>query len=241
MKRFAAAVQFALVLFAFSSCRQKPSEGKPVVELVAQTIAGKNPSVQAKVKNFNPHQADGEILVFGPAFEVLQLSEYLDTVDIYDNVDGFLFSDGLPDFCGETIASVIASPQTLDDDAGSTRYRTSMVKTTLALMDTLALKRDAVSVGSKAAGKLIVFTSPKVRELAGYDLDSLFRAMEVDSPLVYASDNLEDTAKECYMLLRSRNAFTHKISYPVGKYYIALPDSDGVYTIIDTDERFIQN
>ena len=239
MKRCFLVLAFSALLL--SSCKQKTADSKAVVDFVAETIAGKRPAVQAQIRRYNPGQAEGEILVFGSASEVLQLSEYLDTVDIHDNVDGFLFSDGLPDFCGETIARVIAVPLNLDDDEACSKYRTAMVKTTLTLRDTVALKNDAVTLSSREAGKMIVFTSPKVRESASYDLDSLFRALDAESPVIYASAEMEDTAKECYRELRRRNAFTHKISYPVRKSYVALPDSEGEYTIIDTDERYIQD
>ena len=231
----------ALAALLLPSCKQKTSDSKAVVDFVAETIAGKRPAVQARIKRYNPGNSDGEILIFGTADEVMQLADYLDTVDIHDNVDGFLFSDGLPDFCGETIARVIAVPFNQDDDQACSKYRTAMVKTTLTLMDTVALKSDAVSLSRRDAGKMIVFTSPKVGELASYDLDSLFRSLDAESPVIYASAEMEDTAKECYRELRRRNAFTHKISYPVRKSYVALPDSEGEYTIIDTDERYIQD
>ncbi|MGM9790792.1 MAG: hypothetical protein ACI3Y4_00135 [Candidatus Cryptobacteroides sp.] len=239
MKRCSLVLMLAALLLA--SCKQKASDSKDVVGFVAETIAGKRPAVQAQIKRYNPGQSEGEILVFGSASEVLQLSDYLDTVDIHDNVDGFLFSDGLPDFCGETIARVIAVPSNLDDDQACSKYRTAMVKTTLTLMDTVALKTDAVTLSSREPGKMIVFTSPMVAELASCDLDSLFRALDAESPVIYASEQMEDTAKECYRELRRRNAFTHKISYPLSKSYVALPDSEGEYTIIDTDERYIQD
>lgn len=229
------------VLLALSSCRQKPGNSVPVVDLVAETIAGKRPAIQARVINYNPGNAEGEIVLFGSASEVMQLAAYLDTVDVHDNVDGFLYSDGLPDFCGETIAKVAAVPLNQEDDAACSKYRTVMVRTALALMDTLALGNDGVTPLGKEAGKMIVFTSPRVKEVAAYDLDSLFRAFGAESPVIYASANLEDTARECYRELRRRNAFTHKISYPLRKSYIALTDNEGNYSIIDTDERYIQN
>ena len=78
----------AFAALLLSSCKQKTADSKAVVDFVAETIAGKRPAVQAQIRRYNPGQAEGEILVFGSASEVLQLSEYLDTVDIHDNVDG---------------------------------------------------------------------------------------------------------------------------------------------------------
>ena len=59
------------VLLALSSCRQKPGNTVPVVDLVAETIAGKRPAIQARVKNYNPGNAEGEIVLFGSASEVM--------------------------------------------------------------------------------------------------------------------------------------------------------------------------
>ena len=38
------------VLLALSSCRQKPGNSVPVVDLVAETIAGKCPAIEEGVK-----------------------------------------------------------------------------------------------------------------------------------------------------------------------------------------------
>ena len=225
------ALPLLLLFLSAVSCKQKVSDSKPVVNLVAETIAGKRPLVQAKIKAYNPRSSKGEIVVFGSASEVIGLANYLDTVDIFDNVDGRLLSDGLPDFCGETIGSVVAAPLKLDDDAQLSAFRTSLVKCTLALMDTLG----------KSPGKMIVFTSADVAAHASYDLDSLFRAFGVESPVVYASEQKEETAMQCFRELRRRNAFTHRISYPEQNHYVALPDSEGEYMIIATNERIIQD
>ena len=71
MKRCFLVLAFAALLL--SSCKQKTADSKAVVDFVAETIAGKRPAVQAQIRRYNPGQAEGEILVFGSASEVLQL------------------------------------------------------------------------------------------------------------------------------------------------------------------------
>lgn len=60
--------------------------------------------------SFDFTDPDGSIVVFGERHNVNAVAGYMLECDDFDNVTGHTLSDGLPDFCGETIAKILASP-----------------------------------------------------------------------------------------------------------------------------------
>lgn len=82
-----------------------------------------------------------------------------------------------------------------------------------ACMDTLAYVSDGVDLKKvyKSPGKF--FINPT--DTLGVYVDSL--------------------AVQCYRVLRFRNAFTHKIAYPVESSYVAVRSSDNKFVLIDSN------
>ena len=50
---------------------------------------------------------------------------------------------------------------------------------------------------------------------------------------------IDSLAKECFRILRFKNAFTHKIAYPSTDSYVLMSDSDGNIVIIDSNVESI--
>lgn len=152
--------------------------------------------------------SEGNIVVFGELDNVNALADYMLGCDNFDNVDGSLNPDGLPDFSGEVISKVLAYPESQLDSFPSV-YK--------ACMDTVAFVSEGMELRAVRKSKGKYFVNPT---------DTL-------------SSQIDSLAKECFRILRFKNAFTHKIAYPSTDSYVLMSDSDGNIVIIDSNVESI--
>lgn len=139
----------------------------------------------------------GTIAVMGPAENTERLTAYLMKCDLFDNVDGKVMKDGLPDFAGETFAAyydtVNVPYQDFFINGNEEALRELTVRHSVAALDSRcyegAYSREA-SV-EKSPSKIVIFSSP-FSEVGIADADSLFSMSGVGPILISPVKSLVD-------------------------------------------------
>lgn len=138
--------------------------------------------------------------------------------DEFDNIDARKISDGLPDFAGETIVSVLDFADTpYDSLAGTAKGRDELRE--------LAVRRSLDALRTPARCKILIICSPALSEYGGSDVSDLFERIGCDVPVIYSSDTTFSFSEACFRKMRERDIFTHNISYPSARLFMAVRDS----------------
>lgn len=74
------------------------------IPYVKEILSDTTSAVYGKIAAGCPDGRNGTIAVVGPEHDVLRIADALVSCDYFDNVDGRMVPDGLPDFAGETVA-----------------------------------------------------------------------------------------------------------------------------------------
>lgn len=176
MKRKAFIILTVVLLAA--SCKPQNNSSRTTLDLVEEILSDRENPYRSLI----PSSTDpkGDICILGSASSCRQLSELLETCDERENVDGSHKGDGLPDFAGETLSSVI-----LPIDGNQ---RETAVRAVLATLDTVyhVSPYDLEGIGRRPAAKLIVLADTEMAENGKFDIDTLFAetscGIEVISP-----------------------------------------------------------
>ena len=217
-----------IMLVAAVSCSRRVESEYDSIRLVDALVADSLPSLQKLARRAGG--ASGSIVLVGEPKHCLSLSEKMMVSDDFDNVDAKRTHDGLPDFSGETMVSILdfaGAPydSTLSSDEGRMKLRETAVRGALAALDT------------SLHCKLLVLCSPQLASYGGDDVSDFFEKIGCDVPVVYSADSAYSYTDVCFKLMRERNLFTHKISYPAARLLMTVPDtfSDPFTTITFED------
>lgn len=190
----------AAALLSAASCKPKVVSERPVIPFVSEMIQERaNPGHQL-LASFDAHDADGNIVVFGPKEEAKPMSAAIFLFDRFDNVDARPVRDSLLDFSGEVISRVImADKGPLSDfqtEEGAAELRELTVKAALACIDTLSYRtsKDLRSYSHKMKGKVVVITPSAMAAYGKYDLDSLMRAFRIADAVFFPFELMADRA-----------------------------------------------
>jgi hypothetical protein len=194
-------------------------------------------------------KASGTIALIGDPAECLKVSEDFMTSDRFDNVDGHRASDGLPDFAGETIVSILdiynAPFDSIIFKRDSVALREISVRDCVYALDTSFSftpygGRASISKGSP---KVLVICSPLVTECALPDIEDFFSKIGCQIPIISSIDTAFSYSDSLYTLLRKNNMFTHNIAYPSAEGYVVVPEDDSPMSLnsvlVSFDEGFI--
>ena len=177
----------ALLLTA--GCRETEGSGRPTVPYVSGILEGHGRD-WALVAGFNPADPKGSIALVGPADRNAELAGRFVGGDVFDNIDGRLAPDGLPDFAGERI-DVISDIANLPYEAflggREDSLRSVTARNFIAALDT------ALSIGAfdserlerKENAKVVVFTSPLSAAYGAFDVDTLVRSAGRAIPVIF--------------------------------------------------------
>lgn len=205
----------AVVVFA-SSCSRRVESTYDSIRLVDDLLNDSLPVLQKLAKDAcNP---SGYIYLVGEPLNCLSLSETMMNSDEFDNVDARMVQDGLPDFSGETIVSVLDFANSPYDslartEDGKLMLREISVRHALAVLD------------STSNCKVLILCSPYLAEKGGDDISDFFEKIGCDIPVIYSADTTFSFTQTCYKVLREKNLFTHNIAYPVARLLMTLKDS----------------
>lgn len=183
---------FALLAAVFAAgCRETVGTGRPTVPFVERILSERGGD-WSLVSAFDPNDPKGSIALVGPAARNSELARRFVEGDVYDNIDGSLVPDGLPDFAGERI-DVISDNANLPYEAlldgREDSLRTVTVRNLLFALDTtLSIGAfDNEKLERKENSKIVVFTSPLSAAYGAFDVDTLVRSAGKAIPVVFPS------------------------------------------------------
>lgn len=193
MKTFRAILRasaFALLAAALApGCRETVGTGRPTVPFVEHILSGRG-SDWSLVAGFDPTDPKGSIALVGPSDRNARLAKRFVEGDVFDNIDGRLAPDGLPDFAGERI-DVISDRANLPYEAfldgRGDSLRTVTVRNLLFALDTtLSIGAfDNEKLERKENSKIVVFTSPLSAAYGAFDVDTLVRTAGKAVPVIF--------------------------------------------------------
>jgi len=163
-------------------------------------------------------KSSGAIVLVGDPAGCLRLSEWMLLCDEFDNIDAKRSSDGLPDFSGETIVSVLNFVDTAYQSLAATKDGQ------VALRE-LTIRNSLASLRIRPRCKILLICNPVLSEYGGSDVRDLFERVGCNVPVIYSSDTTVSLSDVCFLTMRKMNMFTHNISYPSASLFMTIRDS----------------
>lgn len=180
-----------LPLFAaVAGCGIKQTDTADILPLVEKIISAPQSAEYQVLGAVDPGSPKGSLTILDSPGRCAGLSEYMMCVDAFDNVDGVPAPDGLPDFAGETITSIldiVYTPYGRFISAGNVdALREVAVRASLAAIDTSACLGpfDHESRSRKERAKLLILSSPYMAAHGLSDIDTLFSVTGAEVPVV---------------------------------------------------------
>ena len=190
----------AIILpFLFSACAGH-RDGSPDILPYVGTVISDTTSWSNHVLRDYEVDRNGTIALMGASRNCALLTEYLLTCDVFDNVDGSLKSDGLPDFAGETFAPLFdeANPPYADYVTAENEsfLREIAVKNAISCIAPIchSTPYDKEMTQEKAPAKVILLSSSILSGYGCSDIDTLFASFGKDIPVVAPVKALADLA-----------------------------------------------
>lgn len=178
-----------LAALVAGGCRETAGPGRRTVPFVERTLSERGRD-WALVSGFNPSDSRGSIALVGPVDRNDLLADRFLTGDDFDNIDGRLAPDELPDFSGERI-DIIYDMANLPYESflggNEDSLRAVTVRNFLSALDTtLSLGAfDNEKLERKENAKLVIFTSPLSAEFGAFDVDTLVRTAGKSVPVIF--------------------------------------------------------
>ena len=211
-----------LLLLLPAACKREVVETRPTIPLVREILAEKSGPRVTLLRNRRP-QPQEDITLVGGEFACDLLAEQLSNRDLRDNVDGRRVPDGLPDFAGETFACIEdGTPYAayLEADEPEELRRQTVLRV-LSALDTVVhiSPYDLDGLAVKPSTKMVILADPFLTEYGGFDIDTLFRSIGCEVPVVRPLESMID------------RAFTQggRWDMSVGILYDPQFDSTGIY------------
>lgn len=212
--RFFATLAISLSIFAFPCCSRRAESAYPAIGYVNALISDSLPALQSLARESG--KPSGDIVLVGDPSSCLRISEKLMLCDDFDNIDARPLPDGLPDFAGETICSILDFNSFPIDSLASGEDES--VRET-------AVRSALFALGEPYRCKVLIISSPVFCEYAAADVRNLFERIGCDVPVICPADTLFNCADTCFRVMRERNIFTHNISRPSARLFLAGRDS----------------
>lgn len=184
MRRFLGMSIAALPVFVcmLSGCNAPVGTLKPVVPLVGEILADKYCPEYGILESCAVPDKYGAVFILGEETDCEVFSSALLSCDSRDNIRGNYAPDGLLDFSGERICSVVdfaggdysSYPASGLDDS----LATQMVRLSLLAIDTLCYMSpyDLKGLAEQPRAKIVLLASSYADTYGMYDVDSLFNA-----------------------------------------------------------------
>lgn len=191
-----------LSLALLSGCRGPQVVSRAPIRYVDSIVANTHIREHLALSATSGAVVNGDIAIFDTPERCLLLSEAFMEADFYDNLDGKRVSDGLPDFAGERIASLMDdryAPYSQYIGGSEDRLRELAVRGFVAAADTICSMAafDKESRSQKPMAKAVVLSSPYMAAYGRFDVDTLARSfssgIQIFSPVTsMISDVLEN-------------------------------------------------
>jgi len=185
------------------SCRQSGADVPDMLPFVSLTVSDTTSVEHGIIARYDDSDRYGTIAVAGPMDNASVLVGYLMACDLFDNVDGKMRPDGLPDFAGETFAPYydIASLSYYDYYKNATEedLKESVVRCAVASVSSnchqSAYSREATV--PKVPSKMFVLSS-SLAAPSEADIDMLFSRMGKELPVISTVGALVSIAASGY-------------------------------------------
>ena len=176
------------------SCKVDQQTQVQSIPYVQEIIADSdNPAAVVLARSSKP-EVSGDIVIVGSLEESMAYSHAFRDSDTHDNARGSEAPDGLPDFAGETVTSIVdhcaSIAAELIDLGGAERLRELAVRQAVSAIDTVyhLSPYDLEGLGHKSPAKLVVMTSPYYSSYGKSDVDTLLSVMSCRVPVVCPFD-----------------------------------------------------
>ena len=222
MKRLFSAILFLAIFLAPAGCGRRVESAPDTLGLVEDLISASSSSLQKMARLAG--KDSGPIVIAGDPRLSLLLSEEMMLCDYFDNVDARRVSDGLPDFSGEVIVSILdffnAPYDSIPDtDEGRIALREIAVRNALAALDTTL------------RCKVLILCSPLLAENGGDDVsDRKLFTHHIAYPAARLMMTIPDVDNSSFMAVR----FSDMLVPP------SFPDTVGVIAP-NTYLSYVQN
>lgn len=200
MKRYCLILACVIAATVAVSCKKKAETGEPPIDLVSYIIDTPASPFHRLVADYAPADPAKSIYLVGSPVLCESLRSSLLSADDFDNIDGKRVPDGLPDFAGEVICTMVDFanvPYSAFVENGREKdLRSVAVRNVLTAMDTLCFvnEYDRSGVATKPLPKLVVMVSPFAAEYGKYDLDTLFISLDCSLSVVYPVEVMLEAA-----------------------------------------------
>lgn len=178
----------ALTLFILGGCRGRHVVSCPPIPYVDSILTSPHMREHALLVSCTGERVNADIAVIDSPERCVLLSETFMSSDVFDNVDGSAAADGLPDFAGERIASIMDDryiPYSGYIGGREADLREIAVRAFMASLDTVCrlAAYDADGRSHKPSAKAVVLSSPLMAVYGRSDIDTLIRSFGVDIPV----------------------------------------------------------
>lgn len=194
--------QFLLILtgLAFLACQPRTEEHRPTIQYVRDVLADNSGPVYSLLSQYAEADRKGDIVIIGTEEQCFALGTQFTTCDLSDNVDASAGGDGLPDFGGEFIATIIDDASTpysgyIDrDDADG--LREAVVRSVICAIDTTysLTAYDVECQGRKEAAKMVILADVHQQVYGKFDVDTLLNSTGCGIDVVTALSAMLDRA-----------------------------------------------
>lgn len=178
-----------IILLAVSaiSCRKTVSSGPDTIPYVKSILNDRAGSDFKILSSSAAVGSKGTIAIVDNPARSSKLRDEFVGCDFFENIDGKLDPDLLPDFAGETIVALIdssfdAKMQSVDSEG----IRELAVKSFVSALDTVV------------RAKAVVLSSPLMATDAVFDIDSLKHFFGLDIPVIYPIRTASEYVKSKY-------------------------------------------
>lgn len=147
------------------SCLNREAGDSLSIPYVRDILSDTTSVLYRKIEDGCPDRKNGTIAIAGPEKDVFSIADELMSCDYFDNVDGRMQPDGLPDFAGETLALLCDNanePYHGYLDNGNEGYLKELtVKNFLSAIDTTCALNpfDRKTTVHKSGSKIVILAS----------------------------------------------------------------------------------
>lgn len=197
--------QLLLILTGLSllACQPRVEEQRPTIQYVRDVLSDKSGAEYSLLSSFREADRKGDIVIIGSEEQCSAIGTQFTTCDMFDNVDASLGSDGLADFGGEYIATIVDDANTpysdYVDKGDATGLREAVVRSVISAIDTTysLTAYDIDNQGRKAPAKVVVLADFYQQQYGRFDVDTLLRStgcgIEVITPMAAMLDHVLGT------------------------------------------------
>lgn len=197
MKKLIVPVLSFLAVIAVS-CKGGMTDNKDLLEFVRQTVKDSTGTFSL-IKGYHETGPSGTIAIIGEPEKSILLAERFVSSDRFDNIDGRVSQDGLPDFSGETfdvILDAFNDPYEHFVGSDTDSLREAVLRNVISAVDTSCyitpFNKDAKL--RKSSSKIFVLASSLNSLYGQQDVDTLFkmagRKAKVISPVYAACESI---------------------------------------------------